>query len=98
MAEGSLHREPKGLSLRALYIGGDRLRHIPPRDPGFRFVNAYGPAETSVVSTATDVPPDPEPSRPPGIGRPMLNAEGHLLDPQLRAGPLGAAGAVCVGS
>jgi amino acid adenylation domain-containing protein len=98
MAEELLRREPQGLSLRALYIGGDRLRHIPPRDPGFRFVNAYGPAETSVVSTAVDVLPDPAPTRPPSIGRPMLNAEVHLLDPQLRAVPLGAVGEICVGS
>jgi amino acid adenylation domain-containing protein len=98
MAEEFLRREPQGLSLRALYIGGDRLRHIPPRDPGFRFVNAYGPAETSVVSTAADVPPDPAPARPPSVGRPMLNAEVHLLDPRLRAVPLGAVGEICVGS
>jgi acyl-coenzyme A synthetase/AMP-(fatty) acid ligase/acyl carrier protein len=98
MAEEFLRREPQGLSLRALYIGGDRLRHIPPRDPGFRFVNAYGPAETSVVSTAADVLPDPAPARPPSIGRPMTNAQVVLLDPQLRPVPIGAVGEICVGS
>ncbi|HKH44008.1 MAG TPA: amino acid adenylation domain-containing protein, partial [Thermoanaerobaculia bacterium] len=98
MAEELLRREPTGLSLRALYIGGDRLRHTPPRDPGFRFVNAYGPAETSVVSTAADVIPDPTPSRPPSIGRPMLNAGVFLLDPQLRPVPPGAVGEICVAS
>jgi len=98
MAEEFLRREPTGLSLRALYIGGDRLRHTPPRNPGFRFVNAYGPAETSVVSTAADVIPDPAPGRPPSIGRPMLNAGVFLLDPQIRPVPLGAVGEICVAS
>jgi amino acid adenylation domain-containing protein len=98
LAEEFLRRElPPDLALRALYIGGDRLRYTPPADPGFRFVNAFGPAETSVVSTAAEVVPDPAAARPPSIGRPMSNAQVYLLDPQLRAVPLGAVGEICVG-
>jgi amino acid adenylation domain-containing protein len=98
LAEDFLRRErPAGFPLRALYIGGDRLRYTPPADPGFRFVNAYGPAETSVVSTHADVIPDPAPARPPSIGRPMSDAQVHLLDAAFRLVPLGAVGEICVG-
>jgi amino acid adenylation domain-containing protein len=98
IAEELLRREPRGLSLRALYIGGDRLRYTPPVDPGFRFVNVYGPAEATVVSTTSEVVPEPSPTRPPAIGRPMANVQIYVVDLQLRLAPLGAMGEICVAS
>ena len=72
-----------------LTVGGDR---IP-------WINAYGPAEASVLATAYQPPrgqrlPD---DRDPPIGRPLANTTVHLLDPHGEPVPEGAPGDLHIG-
>ncbi|MBC6450153.1 non-ribosomal peptide synthetase [Actinokineospora xionganensis] len=60
-----------------------------------RFINAYGPTETSVCATLTDVPADIAGS--PSIGGPIGNVRVHVLDEKHRPVPLGVPGELCVG-
>ena len=72
-------------------VGGEALplalaRRLRARVP--RLVNLYGPTETTIWSTAWDVPP--EPSRV-SIGRPLLNTRVSVVDGELWIGGAGLA-------
>ncbi|MCZ4102334.1 non-ribosomal peptide synthetase [Streptomyces sp. H39-C1] len=75
MAEPVLDRPwPRGLRLRHLVVGGDRMRRRPGPDVTATVHNAYGPAEATVITTthamrATDAEPD-DAAAPP-IGSPL---------------------------
>jgi amino acid adenylation domain-containing protein len=58
--------------------------------PGRRMLNWYGPAEATVVATATG-PLSPH-SAPPPIGRPLWNFRVYVLDELLRPVPIGVPG------
>ncbi|MES1241815.1 MAG: amino acid adenylation domain-containing protein, partial [Acidobacteriota bacterium] len=98
LAEALLDLPPRDLPLRALLVGGDRLRRPPRRVLPFRLMNHYGPTESTVVSTWAAVPPggDEEDASPP-IGRPLDNLRVHLLDRNFRPVPVGVAGELMVG-
>ncbi|MEU5259418.1 amino acid adenylation domain-containing protein [Amycolatopsis sp. NPDC021455] len=71
----------------------------PPRlaerwAPGRRLVNAYGPTETTVTVTVTE---PLETGSPVTIGRPLDNAEAHVLDESLRPVPPGVPGELYLG-
>jgi len=83
---------PPGLVLRALIVGGDRLRCGPVPEAGFLLVNHYGPSEASVVSTVERVA---EAGNPP-IGRPIANTRVYVLGPNGGPVPLGVPGELCV--
>lgn len=52
MVEPLLERPwPQDLTLRHLFVGGDRMRRRPGKDVTTTVHNAYGPAEATVVST-----------------------------------------------
>jgi amino acid adenylation domain-containing protein len=55
-----------------------------------RWLNVYGPAETTLIATAYELPADPidSVSEVP-VGRPMANVEVHLIDSALRHVPVG---------
>ncbi|WP_405497556.1 non-ribosomal peptide synthetase [Streptomyces sp. NBC_00096] len=78
--------------LRLLRTGGDRL-HVRPR-PGlpFRVLNAYGPAENTVVATAGPVEPADRSGALPSLGLPAAGTRVHLLDDELRPVPTGDTG------
>ncbi|GAB3830833.1 hypothetical protein GCM10027610_019890 [Dactylosporangium cerinum] len=59
-----------------------------------RLVNVYGPTETTIWSTAWEVPADP---REVLIGGPIANTQVHLCDDLGRPVPVGAAGELCIG-
>ncbi|MCY1077884.1 non-ribosomal peptide synthetase [Archangium lansingense] len=61
---------------------------------GRRFVNGYGPTETSVcVTWAECVPGEGRPS----IGKPLANVQAYVLDAELRPVPPGVAGELFLG-
>ncbi|MFC7615014.1 AMP-binding protein [Actinokineospora soli] len=82
--------------LRTLVVGGDAC----PADlvrrwaPGRRMVNAYGPTESTVVSTWSD-PLDPR-DTPPPIGHAIPGTRAHVLDDDLRPVPDGEPGELYV--
>ena len=62
---------------------------------GRRFVNAYGPAETTIMATITDCKAD---GTKPSIGRPVANTQIYILDPYLNPVPIGVAGELYIGA
>jgi amino acid adenylation domain-containing protein len=81
--------------LRALLVGGDRLRRRPGPAHRFRLVNHYGPTESSVVATWGVVPS--EGVGAPSIGRPVDGTRACVLDGAGRPVPAGVAGDLCLG-
>ncbi|HVR95063.1 MAG TPA: amino acid adenylation domain-containing protein [Thermoanaerobaculia bacterium] len=84
-------------SLRWLICGGEALgpevvERFFERLPG-RLVNVYGPAEGSITATWWLC----RPGEAVSIGRPIANAEIHLLDVALEPVPVGSAGELCLG-
>jgi amino acid adenylation domain-containing protein len=84
----------RGLALRTLITGGDRLRGVPKGLP-FTFYNNYGPTENTVISTWALA--DPAQSGPPPIGRPLPNTRAYVLDRYLRPVPAGMQGELYLG-
>ncbi|WP_034263648.1 non-ribosomal peptide synthetase [Actinospica robiniae] len=78
-------------------VGGEAL---PPRLAAElraqtrRLVNMYGPTETTIWSTAWEVPLDP---RETLIGSPIANTSVYVLDPQGRLLPIGVVGELVIG-
>jgi amino acid adenylation domain-containing protein len=88
--------------LRTLLVGGEALdprwvaRQLESAAPG-RFLNAYGPTETTTFATwhlVQSVAPDAV-TLP--IGRPIANTEVYILDRHLAPVPIGVAGELCIG-
>jgi amino acid adenylation domain-containing protein/non-ribosomal peptide synthase protein (TIGR01720 family) len=96
LAEAVLsERWPDDFPLRTLLTGGDALHTASGKRPPFRFSNAYGPTECTVMVSAADVVAGAADAPP--IGRPIANTELYLLDRDLEPVPIGAAGELCVG-
>jgi amino acid adenylation domain-containing protein len=62
-------------------------------------VNAYGPTETTIVSTVWAVPAEPAPAGADDIriGRPIANTRVYVLDDDLAEVPIGVAGELFIG-
>jgi amino acid adenylation domain-containing protein len=88
--------------LREVVSGGEQLKITPQirelfaRLNGCLFDNHYGPTETHAM-TAYRLPRD-ETSWPDigPIGRAISNTQMYVLDPQLKPGPVGVIGEVCL--
>ncbi|HHO67919.1 MAG TPA: amino acid adenylation domain-containing protein, partial [Gammaproteobacteria bacterium] len=97
LAEALLNEDmPQDLRLRYLLTGGDKLHAPPGKAIPFTLVNAYGPTENTVVSTATDVDVDANPAAAPAIGRPIDNTRCYVLDENRLPLPVGVPGELCV--
>ena len=72
-------------------LNGGQLRLWRERRPGLRIFNEYGPTETVVGCCVHEVGQDPGQGATP-IGAPIANTQLHVLDPELRQVPVGAAG------
>ena len=74
----------EGSSLKALSVGGETLVPIDPTGMPFRFINAYGPTECTILITAQEV--DKVYHRVP-IGAAVENTRLYVVDKKLRRLP-----------
>jgi amino acid adenylation domain-containing protein len=89
-------------ALRYLLTGGEAIdlhwvRRVLAEAPPGRLLNAYGPSESTTISTwypATEVP---ETALTIPIGRPLANTRQVVLDARLELVPAGAAGELYLG-
>jgi amino acid adenylation domain-containing protein/non-ribosomal peptide synthase protein (TIGR01720 family) len=86
--------------LRRLVIGGDvaspeACARVRRRLPHLELVNAYGPTEVTVVTSAHRVAANPGTSVP--IGRPITGTCCYVLDPDRNPVPVGVPGELYVG-
>ncbi|WP_224362051.1 non-ribosomal peptide synthetase [Hyalangium versicolor] len=86
---------PEGTTLRVLLTGGDQLHRGAPAGVPFRLINHYGPTESSVVATCSEVRPGVD-SAPP-IGRPISNTQVFILDARMQPVPVGVPGELFIG-
>jgi len=86
---------PGRTALRILLTGADTLHHRPDPQLPFALVNNYGPTECTVVATSGTVAPGPL-NQPLSIGRPIDNAQIHIVDEKLQEVSAGAAGELCI--
>lgn len=84
---------PEHLALRALLTGGDKLHHVPAALP-FTVYNNYGPTESTVVTSWTEIRGGT--AQTPSIGRPVDNTRVHVLDARLTPVPVGVPGELFV--
>ncbi|HMH90290.1 MAG TPA: amino acid adenylation domain-containing protein, partial [Streptosporangiaceae bacterium] len=88
--------------LAELVIGGEAMsaehvRKARGRLPGTRLLNAYGPAECSVMATMQELQTPPPGARRVPIGGPLADTEVYLLDAAMRPVPAGVMGELYIG-
>ncbi len=92
---------PRGMALRLLGTGGDRLVQRAGAGHDFGLVNYYGPTEVTVLATSATIAPRGQArrSRPPSIGRPLRGAQVYVVGRGAapRLAPVGVAGELWVG-
>ncbi|MEU8996298.1 non-ribosomal peptide synthetase [Streptomyces caniferus] len=101
MVEPLLERPwPQDLTLRHLFVGGDRMHRRPGADVTAAVHNAYGPAEATVVSTVYTMHGSDSAagtgSAPP-IGRPLPGVTVVVADADGRPVERGAEGELLIG-
>src|ERR1043166_2224573 len=98
LAEAVLDQEwPAASSLRLILTGGDKLRRWLHKPFPFRLINHYGPTESTVVTTATEVGALKHTHLLPPIGRPIDNTRVYLLTTGLQPLPFGVTGELYIG-
>ncbi|WP_107421130.1 non-ribosomal peptide synthetase, partial [Streptomyces angustmyceticus] len=101
MVEPLLERPwPQDLTLRHLFVGGDRMRRRPGKDVTTTVHNAYGPAEATVVSTVhtmRDSDAAAGTGAAPPIGRPLPGVTVVVADPDGRPVSRGTEGELLIG-
>lgn len=91
------------LQLRCILLGGEKIRIddvmlFRKQYPGARFINHYGPTETTIGTIACDVA-DHDMAlfrQEPVIGKPILNSQALILGDRLELMPPGAIGEICI--
>ncbi|MGH9765788.1 MAG: non-ribosomal peptide synthetase, partial [Blastocatellia bacterium] len=84
------------LKMRVMFSGSDRLALRPPPNSPFKYINAYGPSEATVLATAGTVPVQNGATSAPHIGRPLSNCKVYILNSAFQPVPAGVAGELCV--
>jgi amino acid adenylation domain-containing protein len=87
---------PREMALRFLCTGGDTLHVQPPPGLPFQVINAYGPAESTVISTWSVLAPGTDGDQP-SIGRPLGNVKIYVLDEAGKPVPAGEEGELYLG-
>lgn len=84
-------------SLKTVIVGGEACPAAMAAQwaKHCRFINAYGPTETSVYVTAAAY--DGDGSEAPAIGKPIANTQVYVLDDRRRPSPFGVAGELYIG-
>jgi amino acid adenylation domain-containing protein len=90
-------RWPATSPLRYLLTGGDTLRRYANPDHPYTLVNHYGPTESTVVTTATEITASETPGRLPAIGRPIANTTIYIVDHHQTPAPPGTPGELWIG-
>ncbi|QRN94792.1 non-ribosomal peptide synthase/polyketide synthase [Archangium violaceum] len=88
--------EPQGLEhLETLFSAGEACTPdvVARWKPGRRFINAYGPTETTICATRSDNVD----ARRISIGQPYHNVRVYVLDANLRPVPVGVPGELFIG-
>jgi amino acid adenylation domain-containing protein len=93
IAEILIRRGIGNSRLRALLVGGDRLRERPVPST-YALVNNYGPTEATVVATSGRLN---EADPVLHVGRPIANTSVYILDGRLEPAPLGVSGELYIG-
>jgi amino acid adenylation domain-containing protein len=88
---------PADLRLHTMLTGGDRLTRRPTGDLPFDLINNYGPTESTVVATSSQVARIGLEERAPAIGRPIDQITVYLLDERLWPVPVGEPGEIYIG-
>ena len=85
----------ENLPLKTLVLGGEACSEdlIKKWAPFYRLINAYGPTENSICSTAIVCNRNSKPY----IGKPIPNVEVYVLDPNLQPVPIGVIGELHLG-
>ena len=97
MAEAVMEQEwGEGRSLRMLLTGGDRLHRGAEEGASYRLMNNYGPTESTVVATWTEVRRGERGEGPP-IGKPIDNARVYVVDREKEVAPIGVGGEILIG-
>lgn len=104
LAEMALRERIVPICLREIVTAGEQLRITPQISAllhqldACSLYNQYGPTETHVIVTSFCMqgPPEDWPDLPP-IGRPIANAQIHILDQQLHPVPIGDIGELYIG-
>jgi aspartate racemase len=83
--------------VRQLLAGGDvlspaRVEKVLREVSGCRVINGYGPTETTTFACCYAMTKAEQATEPVPIGGPIANSQVHILDPHLRAVPVGIAG------
>jgi len=78
-------------SLVSMEVGGEKLRSFRKRQ--YRFINCYGPTETSVY--CTQFPVERDYTNIP-IGKPLANYRIYIVDQYNNPQPVGAPGELCI--
>lgn len=102
LAESLFDLDLTDLSVRLLFTGSDRASRYPPPSAPFRYVNTYGPTESTVFITADphryahNGRPGADRAAPP-CGVPIAGAEVYLVDGGLQRVPAGRTGELYLG-
>ncbi|NQF12990.1 tyrocidine non-ribosomal peptide synthetase TycA [Brevibacillus sp. HB1.3] len=62
-----------------------------------RYVNAYGPTETSICATIWEAPSNVLLNQTIPIGKPIQNASAYIVNEELQLQPIGSEGELCIG-
>jgi amino acid adenylation domain-containing protein len=97
------HPQPLPRSLRLVIVGGEKASAAAlagwqkAAGPQVRWINTYGPTETSVIATAFEPPQGWPAERELPIGRPIANTRIYVLDQYMNLAPEGVPGEMYIG-